>query len=306
MRKPKGAIKHPIDNRGWTEDFLYSIPNLNTRRNYQSVLNTLKGHFPSVTGKESAKDLLLYVRALQTNGMAPQSLRGHVSILRNLYSEFARRGIRRDNPVTHGWCPKVKIHTKPRCPDKPELDRLDKVLSEVEGFVGSRDRAIIGFMKFEGFRIFEVQNIKYEGLERQGGKWLLKVHGKGGFVTTVELWPQTIKLLNEYFEYIPRKYRHGSIFIPEFKPGKKMDVRTIRKRCDQYFRQSKWRKGLSPHSLRHALAVTLLENGVPLTDVQRKLRHRFLATTFWYYSDVQSMRSAQAIKDAPKLIDLKF
>jgi site-specific recombinase XerD len=246
------------------------------------------------------------VRAWQKAGIAAATLRGRIAIMRGLYEQMRMAGLRHDNPVDSGWVRKEKFRGKVRCPDRHEVAELDRIMQGIDGFIGARDRAVMGFMRFGGLRIFEVAGLRHEDIEMQDGEVIATVRGKGKFTSRIALLPQLETLLDEYYEYIPKRHRCGPLFIPEYKPGQAMSVRAIRKRCDQYFRLANWRKGLSPHSWRHYLAVTLIEGGVSISEVSRILRHQFLATTFSYYQDVASMRNAAAIKDIPKLLNLRY
>ena len=290
----------------WTDHLVLSLRSDNTRRNYRAAIRALQSDFPAFSGRESEQVLLRHVRRLQSQGLAPQSLRQRVGILKAIYNEAQRVGLRRDNPVRGDWCPQIRIEAPPRCPSRAELEQLDGVLKDISGFVGARDRAIVGLFRLEGLRIAEVAALRHDDLQLDSSPIMLCVRGKGGFVTTIELWKQSTTLLRAYLKWLPKPMHTGPLFIPAFAPGTGMDVRAIRKRFEQYAKRAHWRRGLGPHSLRHALAVTLLENGVPLTEVQRKLRHRFLQTTFHYYQNVPSMRNAAPMREAQKIICMKF
>lgn len=157
-------------------------------------------------------------------------------------------------------------------------------------------------MRYEGLRVHEVSGLNHEDFYHQRSKTELRVKGKGGYETTMELYPQTNTLIAEYKKYIASEYQTGAFFIPAFEPGRRLDTRSIRKTCNLLFAKAGWRDGLSCHSMRHLLSVTLLENGVPITQVQRKLRHRFISSTFSYYSDVPSLRNSEKLSTAHKFL----
>ncbi|AGH95385.1 tyrosine-type recombinase/integrase [Pseudobdellovibrio exovorus] len=284
----------------WKSELIEGIGNQNTRRNYQSVLDSLEEYFRPFKGSETALQLIRFVRSEQGKGISPQTAKQRLSVLNNIV-EFAKKSsVRGDNPVERSWVPKVKVDTKPKCPTKTELNNLDQVLNAQSGFLGARDNCMIGLMRFEALRVHEVSGLNHEDIKYHRDGIELKINGKGGYQTEMWLYPQSCKLINHYKKYIPADERQGPFFIPAYQLGKRLDSRSIRKRCNQLFKQAGWRKGLSCHSLRHQTAVTLLENGVPLTEVSRKLRHRFLSSTFSYYSDVPSLRNPKKINTAYK------
>ena len=53
------------------------------------------------------------------------------------------------------------------------------------------------------------------------------------------------------------------------------------------------RRRLAPHQLRHAHAVELLHEGIPLPLIQRQLGHSHLSTTGTYLQGISSERSSQ-------------
>lgn len=290
------------------ERLILGQTNSNTSRNYASTVNALtmclKGR--RITGRESSDELLRVVRDWRAKGISAQTIKGRLSILRKLYDQFKDAGLRPDNPIDTNWCRRVKVQGVVRCPDRQEVERLDRVMVTVPGFIGARDRAMIGLMRFAGLRIFEISNLDHEHLERQNNRYILTVHGKYSVTTRVELWPQCVDLLTRYLRLIPKSHRLGPLFVPESSPERRLCVRAIRRRHDQYTKLSGWRPGLGPHSWRHWLAVNLLECGIGLCDVSRVLRHQFLSTTFNYYQNIESHRSALFIKEAPSLLELKF
>lgn len=286
----------------WKPELIESIGNENTRRNHKAVLDALGFYFKPFIGTESAIQLIRFVRSEQSKGISPQTARQRLSVLTGIIA-FARKiGIRNDNPVERSWVPKVQIKVKPKCPTKDELVKLDKTINLQTGFLGARDRCMIGLMRFDALRVHEVAGLNHEDFIFNRNEIEVVIRGKGGYKSEMRLYPQSCKLIKEYRKFIPDDERRGPFFIPAFTLGARMDTRSIRKRCNQMFSEAGWRKGLSCHSLRHSLSVQLLENGVPLTEVSRKLRHRYLSSTFSYYSDVPSLRSPEKINTAYKYL----
>ena len=285
----------------WKLELIESLANANTRRNYQSVVDMLEDHFDGFTGKESTLELIRFVRK-QQGKVSPQSLKQRVSVLKTIIEHARLAKIRSDNPVDRSWSPKVNIEVRPKCPSAQELKSLDNVLKNETGFLGARSKAIIALFRYEALRVHEVAGLNHPDFNYHKSGIELKVRGKGGFETSIQLYPQSCKLVNEYKKYIPIDERYGPFFIPCFELGKRLDTRSIRKVCTHLFKKAGWTKGLSCHSLRHYVCVQLLEAGVPITEVQRKLRHRFISSTFTYYSNVPSLRSTEKLSTAHKFL----
>jgi len=65
-------------------------------------------------------------------------------------------------------------------------------------------------------------------------------------------------------------------------PGQHITVSAVQQACQEARRFSKIPKPITPHSLRHAFAVHLLERGTDVRSIQLLLGHRSLATTAKY------------------------
>ena len=87
-----------------------------------------------------------------------------------------------------------------------------------------------------------------------------------------------LKLLRTYWkEARPREW-----LFPGDRPGQPITAHAVEVACRQALEQSGLGKAISPHSLRHAFAIHLLESGADLRTIQLLLGHRSLNTTSRY------------------------
>jgi len=102
--------------------------------------------------------------------------------------------------------------------------------------------------------------------------------GKGRKDRYVMLSPMLLKLLRNYWKAArPREWLFSG--IDDDRPITKDAVQAA---CQKAHRLSGLSKPVTPHSLRHAFAVHLLESGADLRTIQLLLGHRSLATTARY------------------------
>jgi site-specific recombinase XerD len=92
------------------------------------------------------------------------------------------------------------------------------------------------------------------------------------------LSPTLLKLLRTYWkETHPKEW-----LFPGDRPKQHITACAVEIACRQTLEQSALSKAITPHSLRHAFAVHLLEAGADLRTIQLLLGHRSLNTTSRY------------------------
>lgn len=134
-------------------------------------------------------------------------------------------------------------------------------------------------------------------------KATLLVKGKHHRLDHLSLDPRTIRCIKRYLRACKGK-KAGPLFTPENQPGQRLDPRTIRKAFRKYFDTAGVRPDRTAHSLRHTAATLLIEGGVPIAEVARRMRHSDLITTLrTYYHDEETLRAG---KGATSVIDIEI
>jgi site-specific recombinase XerD len=166
-------------------------------------------------------------------------------------------------------------------PKKPQT--LPIVLSPEEvlqflGCVGStKQRAILTTCYAAGLRISEAVHLKPTDVDSQ--RMVIRVEqGKGQKDRYVMLSPKLLETLRGYWRAVRPK---GWLFDGDVS-GQPITRSAVEVACQKARRLSGIRKPISPHSMRHAFAVHLLESGTDIRTIQLLLGHRSLATTARY------------------------
>ena len=166
-------------------------------------------------------------------------------------------------------------------PKKPQ--KLPVVLSPEEvlqflSCVGStKHRAILTTCYAAGLRISEAIRLKPADIDSQ--RMVIRVEqGKGQKDRYVMLSPKLLETLRSYWRPCGRR---GGSFEGDV-PGQPITRSAVELACQKARRLSGIRKPITPHSLRHAFAVHLLESGTDVRTIQLLLGHRSLATTARY------------------------
>jgi integrase/recombinase XerD len=166
-------------------------------------------------------------------------------------------------------------------PKKPQ--KLPVVLSpeEVVHFLNCVDyrkhRVILTTCYAAGLRISEAVRLKVAAID--SARMVVRVEqGKGRKDRYVMLSPVLLEILRSYW----RAVRPKEWLFPGIHDDRPITKDAVEAACQKAHRLAGLSKPVTPHSLRHAFAVHLLESGTDLRTIQLLLGHRSLATTAKY------------------------
>ncbi len=274
--------------------FLQGLASPLTRANYLSDVRALEAWFRPFTGQEDSLAIIKWVRSMEAANLKRTTIKGRLIRVRRIYALLIEKELRKtENPVRLDCIGRVRDIRAPKC---PTLDELKNLTSEIDfsTLEGARQGAIFGYLLFEGLRCHEVAGLKLSDLIKIGDQWQCSVRGKNGVLSEVSLWPQTKKALRKYLSLAKHRHQDTPLFYSLTRPGNlRLSTRAVRRIIDQLFREAGIRNGLSCHSLRHAHGTLLASMGVPLSFIQRRLRHTDILTTLRYINDEPSMYQAQ-------------
>ena len=251
-----------------TEDMRIRNLALNTQTSYLQQVSLFARHFnksPEYLGPEEIRAYQVYIT--EERKLAPGSVLIAVAALRFLYKVSLKRDWPFDEVIP--------------APKKPQ--RLPVILSPEEvlqflGCVGSlKQRTILTVCYAAGLRISEA--VRLRPIDIDSKRMVIRVEqGKGQKDRYVMLSPQLLQSLRTYW----RAARPEGLLFEGNIPGRSIDRSAVEQACQKARRLSGIRKPISPHSLRHAFAVHLLESGTDVRTIQLLLGHRNLATTARY------------------------
>ena len=138
-------------------------------------------------------------------------------------------------------------------------------------------RAILTTLYGAGLRVSEVTKLKVSDLDRE--RRVIWVRGgKGHKDRQVMLADPLRELLAAYWRW----KRPTDWLFPGEKPDQPISTHTVFQTCRKAARLAGIAKPVHPHSLRHAFATHLLDDGVNLLVIQTLLGHAHLKTTARY------------------------
>jgi len=220
---------------------------------------------PDQLGPEEIRSYQVYLT--DERKLAPASILIAVSALRFLYKVTLHQD----------WSVEDIIPA----PKKPQ--KLPIVLSpeEVLHFLGSvaspKHRAILTTCYAAGLRISEAVRLKPTEIDSQ--RMVIRVEqGKGQRDRYVMLSPKLLEILRAWWRLAKPQ---GWLFPGHF-PGRHITRCAVEDACQEARQASGISKPITPHSMRHAFSVHLLERGTDVRTIQLLLGHRSLATTARY------------------------
>ena len=242
---------------------------LNTQTCYVQQVSLFARHFnksPELLGPEDIRSYQVYLT--NEKKLATGTILIAVSALRFLYNVSLKKDWNFEDAIP--------------APKKPQ--KLPVVLSpeEVLHFLGSvgntKQRTILTTCYAAGLRISEALHLKPTDIDRQ--RMVIRVEqGKGQKDRYVMLSPKLLDTLCKYWRAV--RPQGGWLFEGE-RSGQPLNRSSVEQACHKARRLSGIRKPISPHSMRHAFAVHLLESGTDVRTIQLLLGHRSLATTARY------------------------
>lgn len=167
-----------------------------------------------------------------------------------------------------------------------DLQRIFDII-DIRELRGLRDRTILEVMFSTGLRISELTSLNRDDVNLDTGEF--SVLGKGRKRRVVFLTKDAIEWLKKYIEkrndpFQPLFIRYSGPKVSSELTNEKsrLTPRSIERLVDKYRKKAGIMERYTPHSIRHAFATDLLNNGADLRSVQELLGHKNIATTQIY------------------------
>jgi integrase/recombinase XerD len=232
-----------------------------------------------------------YLAHLDAQGLAPATRARRLSALKQLYRFAVEEGWRDDNPALQ-----IKGPGKSRAlPDTLTIAEVDALLSAAETHGRTdgdrlRNACLMQVLYATGLRVTELVSLPVAAV--RGDPQLLLVRGKGDKDRIVPLSRParaaiTAWLAHRDAEEDLARIETGAKPSPFLFPSRGKEGHLTRIRFFTLIKELSLAAGLdparvTPHTLRHAFATHLLQNGADLRAIQTLLGHADIATTEIY------------------------
>ena len=233
-----------------------------------------------------------FIVSLRKRELAPASISRKISSLKALFIYLKKQQHIKTNPFQDLVLPKIP-KSLPKSMSMAEVNILLDA-PNTSTFIGLRDKTMLELMYATGLRVSELVNLKYSSFDFERG--VIKVLGKGSKERIVPFGDSALSWLNQYIDF--RRQNNLSMNSKYFFISQKLSQVTRQsfwQRVEHYQKIASIPYKISPHTLRHAFATHLLNNGADLRSVQMLLGHSDLSTT-QIYTHIAKQRLSEMIK----------
>ncbi|MBE7457982.1 MAG: tyrosine-type recombinase/integrase [Phycisphaerae bacterium] len=230
-----------------------------------------------------------YVRALATSDGKPASKptqKLHLAAIRRFFDTLVQRHAVALNPATSVRGPVVRNVTGKTPATDPALARALLRSIATSDVVGLRDRAILATLMYTACRVGAVSKLRLRDFYTDGRQYYLRFDEKGGADRQIPCRHDLQGYIEEYIAAAPcgpdAPLFRAALGRTLQLSGRPLHPKDIHRMVKRRLKAAGLPAILTCHSFRATTATDLLEQGVPLEDVQELLGHADPRTTRLY------------------------
>ena len=263
----------------WSEQGLSKNTLISYEHDIKSFLLFLHKNKISLVSTDYS-DINSFISDRFSKGISSRSNMRLISSLKKFYLFLVSRNIIKKNPTEDIESPK-NVKSLPHTIDTESVDRLLNAPDTKNRF-GSRDKAMLEILYACGLRVSELVTLKLSQVVMESN--FLRVMGKGNKERIIPINDYALAFLKTYIENhrsdFTRQKKSDSLFLSN--RGSEMTRHSFWHILKKYSKKVGINSHLSPHTLRHAFATHMINNGADLRVVQLLLGHSDLSTTQLY------------------------
>lgn len=214
-----------------------------------------------------------YIGDCKTQGKSDASINRYYMSIRS-FCKFLRRANKIKLDITQDIKPPRYKHKVPKIPSRVEVASI-MALTQGDNMNNSRDRAILELLYSSGLRVSELCDLQL--LDYMTNSVMVRC-GKRGKTRNVPVTDEATAAIDTYVQEF-RGYDPGYLF--ETCKGNRLTRQYVSNMVRRYAKRAGMHQ-VTTHTLRHACATHLLDEGADLRLIQEVLGHNSISTTQIY------------------------
>lgn len=218
----------------------------------------------------------------QRNNKKVSSISRILSALRKFYRWLDTQKILSKNPMYEIDMPKKEYRMPTSLTQKEVKLIFDQI--DINSKMGLRDKALLELMYATGMQVSEVINLKLSDIHKDIR--LIQITSQAGKQRVVPITDQALDDIYSYNqilrEELLKKARKPTQVLFLNYLGQPITRQAVWQIIKKYCKKANIKKDVTPNTLRHTFAITLLENGADLRVVQEILGHTSINSTQVY------------------------
>lgn len=233
--------------------------------------------------KRSKSTIVMYLLYLKNQNKKTTTISRKLASIRSFYQYLVFNNSIKEDPTEYLESPKIK-KKKPEILTQKEVEDLLKQ-PECTNKKGIRDKAMLELICETGIRVSELTSLNLEDIN-----WNNNVIycGNNDAKRALQVSNNVIKYLKHYIKTSRSEdYKEHALFLNIY--GKRITRQGFWKIIKFYKNKASIDKDVTPHTLRHSLAVKLIKNGKNLKEIKDILGYKDESSANIY----KNMRFAQ-------------
>ncbi len=278
--------------------WLSSGASKNTLSAYKSDLNLFSNWLEKSLLNTDETNINNYFEYRQSKSISSSTQARILTCLRIFYQYLVNSKLIDKNPTAKLHHPKQRQ----KLPVFLNISEVEKLLDspDKKTIFGMRDRAMLELLYSCGLRVSELVNLNYHNININ--EEYIRIHGKGNKERVLPMGEMAIDYLSRYEKdarpYLLKSKQTDGYFLTN--RGTSMSRQNFFYIIKAYAAKAGIDKPLSPHTLRHAFATHLVQQGADLRSVQLMLGHSDISTTQIYTHIQNTQLKSQHSKHHPR------
>ena len=221
-----------------------------------------------------------FLSRLYQQGVGHTTLARKLASLRSFLHFLQQQGYVNDNVAEQVQSPKIRRPLPNVLPIDQVFALLDTPMTPSTA-LSLRDQALLELLYASGIRVSELVALDMQDVDLHSGT--LRVQGKGRRERQVFFGKTAAQALRAYLEgrpSVPQGQATPALFV-NYRGGR-LSTRGVQLLIKKHCQRTGLPARTSPHTMRHAFATHLLDNGADLRAIQELLGHQQLSTTQKY------------------------